>query len=51
MVKKLKFTFVKEMKNPVMDSCVDAKETKKESLNLKIGLQNFPKLIGKEKKA
>lgn len=31
MVKKLKFIFVKEMKNPVTDSCVDATETKKES--------------------
>ena len=48
MVKKLKFIFVKEMKNPVMDSCVDATETKKESVNLKIGLQNFSKLICKE---
>ena len=38
MVKKLKFTFVKEMKNPVMDSYVDVTETKNESLNLKIGL-------------
>lgn len=29
--KETEIHFVKEMKNPVMDSCVDATETKKES--------------------